>query len=89
MIFPEDEERLPGAAVMKDGAWVLTARGTCRGTINTEMKGDQGFGYDPLFIPDGYDRTFAEMGPEVKNRISHRARALGELEQHLGSVYEV
>lgn len=87
MIFPENEKSVPESAVKKDGAWVLTARGDLRGVINTEMRGNQGFGYDPLFIPDGYDRTFAEMGPEVKNSISHRARALAALEEQLGGVY--
>jgi len=50
--------------------------GVCEGRIAEELRGNKGFGYDPLFIPEGYDRTFAELGYEVKNRISHRARAL-------------
>ena len=54
------------------------AEGICRGTLLTEGRGTGGFGYDPLFIPEGFDRTFAELGSEVKNRISHRARALAE-----------
>ena len=58
----------------------LSARGECPGRIAEEMRGETGFGYDPLFIPEGYDCTFAEMGQEVKNRISHRARALEKLE---------
>ena len=62
----------------------ITARGECRGRIVFETRGGMGFGYDPLFIPDGYDKTFAEMQPEAKNRISHRARALKELERLLG-----
>lgn len=50
--------------------------GTCPGRIVREPRGAGGFGYDPLFVPDGFQQTFAEMPPEQKNRISHRARAL-------------
>lgn len=50
--------------------------GVCEGRIAETPAGANGFGYDPLFIPAGYDRTFAELSEEVKNRISHRARAL-------------
>lgn len=64
--------------VYPDGK-VLVARGECHGRIGTEMRGDKGFGYDPLFIPDGYDKTFAELGSDVKNKIGHRANALVEL----------
>lgn len=65
------------ALVAPDGReWI--AEGICRGTLLTEGRGNGGFGYDPLFVPEGYDKTFAELGSEVKNRISHRARALAE-----------
>ncbi|MBN1676414.1 MAG: RdgB/HAM1 family non-canonical purine NTP pyrophosphatase [Kiritimatiellae bacterium] len=50
--------------------------GRCRGRIARACRGARGFGYDPLFVPDGYTRTFGELEPELKNRISHRARAL-------------
>lgn len=50
--------------------------GVCKGKIITEEKGTQGFGYDPIFQPDGYDKTFAELDAEEKNKISHRGRAL-------------
>ena len=53
-----------------------TAEGTCEGTIAEAPWGKAGFGYDPLFIPEGYSVTYAEMAPELKNRISHRAAAL-------------
>lgn len=53
--------------------------GIIRGTITTEKRGTQGFGYDPVFMPDGYDKTFAEMSPEEKNAISHRAIAVNKL----------
>jgi XTP/dITP diphosphohydrolase len=50
--------------------------GRVHGNLLTENKGHKGFGYDPIFVPEGYDRTFAEMNPEEKNRISHRKQAL-------------
>ncbi len=53
-----------------------TVEGSVQGIIISELRGNQGFGYDPLFVPDGYNQTFAELPAEVKNRISHRARAL-------------
>lgn len=61
----------------------IVARGECPGHIITEERGCGGFGYDPLFVPDGYDMTFAELGAAEKNKISHRARALEELESQL------
>ena len=50
--------------------------GVCEGHIRHAPGGESGFGYDPVFVPEGYDRTFAELGEEIKNRISHRAKAL-------------
>ncbi|RKS97682.1 XTP/dITP diphosphohydrolase [Chryseobacterium defluvii] len=50
--------------------------GRVYGNLLTENKGFKGFGYDPVFVPEGYDRTFAEMDPEDKNKISHRKKAL-------------
>lgn len=58
--------------------------GRVEGTITTSRRGTQGFGYDPVFQPDGYKETFAELGVEVKNRISHRARAVAKLVDFLG-----
>ncbi|MBR4171774.1 MAG: RdgB/HAM1 family non-canonical purine NTP pyrophosphatase [Kiritimatiellae bacterium] len=55
--------------------------GSCPGRIIDAPRGTTGFGYDPLFVPDGYDQTFAELGSEIKNRISHRARALQAAQQ--------
>ena len=50
--------------------------GVCEGHIRHAPVGESGFGYDPVFVPDGYDQTFAELGEGIKNRISHRAKAL-------------
>jgi XTP/dITP diphosphohydrolase len=61
-------------ALIRDGREVLYT-GVCTGQIADNMRGTGGFGYDPVFIPDGYEQTFAELGEDVKNRISHRAKA--------------
>jgi XTP/dITP diphosphohydrolase len=53
--------------------------GLVKGGIAFEKRGNSGFGYDPIFIPDGFDKTFAELGPEIKNRLSHRALATKQL----------
>ncbi|MEI6891821.1 MAG: RdgB/HAM1 family non-canonical purine NTP pyrophosphatase [Pontiella sp.] len=55
---------------------VQTLEGACPGQIIKDLRGANGFGYDPLFIPDGYTETFAELDSSIKNKISHRARAL-------------
>jgi len=57
--------------------------GVCEGRVNFAPRGKNGFGYDPLFVPDGFEQTFAELGEEVKNRLSHRARALQKLQKSL------
>ena len=60
--------------------------GIVHGTIIEERRGTGGFGYDPIFIPDGYAHTFAELGSEVKNRISHRAKAVEQLAAYLNEA---
>lgn len=60
--------------------------GIVKGTIIEEFKGDAGFGYDPIFVPDGYDKTFAEMSLEEKNNISHRGIAVQKLAAFLKEV---
>ena len=69
MVFPDGE--------------TLVARGTVEGHVIPEEKGEGGFGYDPLFIPEGYDKTFGQLPAQLKNSISHRANALKKLEQLL------
>lgn len=59
--------------------------GVCTGTIAGEMRGAGGFGYDPVFVPDGYEQTFAELGEAVKNSVSHRAKATALLVEGLRS----
>lgn len=61
----------------------ISVRGECRGCIAFEAKGDNGFGYDPFFIVPKYNKTFGELGAEVKNKISHRAKALEKLKEKL------
>lgn len=68
--------------VYPDGR-VLSARGECPGKIIREPRGNGGFGYDPLFVPDGFEKTFAEITSEEKNTVSHRAKALEKLEEML------
>ena len=64
--------------------WVVD--GICRGTLLAELRGTSGFGYDPLFVPDGDTRTFAELSPAEKNAISHRSRALHSLRSLIESL---
>ena len=68
-----------------DGTVLNISEGICEGTITFDPRGTGGFGYDPLFIPDGYDQTFAELAQALKNRISHRGRALLNTLQFLKS----
>ena len=60
--------------------------GIVNGEITREKSGAEGFGYDPIFRPDGYDKTFAELGTDIKNQISHRARAVAKLAEFLEKV---
>jgi XTP/dITP diphosphohydrolase len=60
--------------------------GVCEGRILFAPRGQNGFGYDPLFVPVGFEQTFAELGADVKNKLSHRAQALHKLREHLGCV---
>ena len=66
-----------------DGRILHTVEGECRGRIADHPNGTAGFGYDPIFIPDGFAQTFAELGDDVKQSISHRARAAELVSRYL------
>ncbi|HDO19838.1 MAG TPA: XTP/dITP diphosphatase [Thermoplasmatales archaeon] len=72
-------------AYKEKGKKPLIFEGSCRGIISTEKRGNHGFGYDPIFIPEGSTKTFGEMVPKEKNRYSHRGNSLNELSQYLKS----
>lgn len=81
---PKDERTARFISVITmifDNGDKISARGECEGMIAEEERGDKGFGYDPIFIPNGYDITFAEMSQGEKNSISHRGKALNRLEE--------
>ena len=67
-----------------DASGVRVFRGMVDGSIATELRGTSGFGFDPIFIPDGDSRTFAEMSGEEKNKVSHRGRAVEAMKYELG-----
>jgi XTP/dITP diphosphohydrolase len=63
-------------AIYDKGKFIRAVRGECAGSIAGEARGEKGFGYDPVFIPKGFSKTYAELDPAVKNRVSHRGKAL-------------
>ena len=79
--------RFTAVVAVSDGRGTVlnVSEGICEGTIIDSPRGHGGFGYDPLFVPDGYTQTFAELPDDVKNRISHRARALINTRDFLSS----
>lgn len=74
-------------AIVIPGRAVKVVEGICRGKIGDRMVGQQGFGYDPVFIPGGFKKTFAQMSLTLKNRISHRAIALKKAKAYLARVF--
>ena len=62
---------------------IRTFEGVCKGTILTQMQGNEGFGYDPIFQPEGFEETFAQMTSEQKNAVSHRGKATRKLIEYL------
>ncbi len=69
----------------REGTVLFEGEATCDGSIAVRSTGRHGFGYDSLFVPDGYAQTFGELGADVKERISHRVRAIAALRKHLNS----
>ena len=76
------------AVVFPDKKEPLTVTKYCPGHITHEPAGESGFGYDPIFVPDGFDRTFAELGDEIKNKISPRAMAVKGIAEKLIPVVQ-
>ena len=72
-----------------DDCQVHCFEGIVEGHIAREKKGTEGFGYDPIFVPDGYDESFAQLGMDIKNHISHRARAVAKLAEFLSKDHEL
>ena len=79
---PEPKTTSSSPVCYADEFEVQTFDGTCEGRIGFEPQGKKGFGYDPLFMPVGLDQTFAELGEDVKNKLSHRAKALEKLKDY-------
>jgi XTP/dITP diphosphohydrolase len=65
--------------VAENGERLAHFEGSVEGSIVSELIGEKGFGYDPLFIPEGYEKTFAQLGDDFKNQLSHRAKALKQM----------
>lgn len=75
-------------ALADERGLIKLVKGTCSGRIAERERGDYGFGYDPLFIPSGYNKTFAELGEKIKNQISHRSRALRKIKRFMAKYFE-
>ena len=67
---------------------LIYAEGKVQGSLSTHLKGENGFGYDPIFIPHGYTQTFAELGLRIKQKISHRAQAIQNLSLKIEQLLE-
>jgi XTP/dITP diphosphohydrolase len=72
-----------------DGRIIVSGEGACDGMIADEQRGSSGFGYDPIFFPIGFEKTFAELDAETKNRISHRADSLSKIIPFLRGFFNI
>jgi XTP/dITP diphosphohydrolase len=77
---------VPASRLVSSLAPPILFDGTCEGRILSEPHGQNGFGYDPLFVPDGFTQSFAELGENVKNKLSHRAKALEKLKNYFSKL---
>jgi len=75
-------------ALAKNGELMTTVAGEVTGTITNFPRGENGFGYDPIFLPNGFNETFGELPPEIKNEISHRAKAAAALVQYFNTALQ-
>ena len=80
---PRTAHFVSAIALVRPGKLPMLAKGFCDGQILFEPRGNNGFGYDPYFLPDGMSKTFAELSGEIKNAMSHRAFALQKLKKML------
>ncbi|MEG8947595.1 RdgB/HAM1 family non-canonical purine NTP pyrophosphatase [Rosettibacter firmus] len=88
--FPEPHKaKFVCTAVFYDGKNIIETVGELKGKIIKEQRGNNGFGYDPIFVPDGYDKTIAELSLEEKNKISHRAEAFNKLLAKLKRYFKI
>jgi XTP/dITP diphosphohydrolase len=86
--LPEPHKaKFVSTALFYDGINIIEAVGELYGQIILEQRGTEGFGYDPIFIPDGYDKTIAELSFEEKNKISHRAKSFNKLKEMLSDKF--
>ena len=83
---PEERAESASPVCYADEFSAQTFDGACEGRIQFKPAGGGGFGYDPLFVPDGFKESFAELGEEVKNQLSHRSKALAKLKVYFGKV---
>ena len=72
--------------VISGSQYTRVFEGTCEGLLANTARGNNGFGYDPIFVPNGYEQTFAELPADIKNRISHRGKALEQVRKFLAAV---
>ena len=77
------DTKVTAAVALYDGQKLKTFKGIVKGTLSKTNKGESGFGFDRIFIPRGYKQTYAQMDPQLKNKISHRAKALKKLKKFL------